>query len=280
MSTTPANASDGRSDPELAAEQRHLEEAHAALAAMRRRAEELLREARSEGRPELEHEAALLRRIVLLGESRRPLLFGRIDEESGDSWHVGRRHVEERDGDVLVVDWRAPVAVPFYRAVAKEPLGLTRRRQIMVDGGEVVAVADDLFGPEVAEPDRARLRGGDALLAELERARTGEMLDIVATIQAEQDEVIRSRWRASSPCRAGRGRGSLPSPSTAPPTSSTTIPSSPVRAFSCSARAGLFSATSPMSSPPSARSLSSSSPSQSWQGACGRMVATSRRWGG
>ena len=99
------------------------------------------------GNPDLDYKAALARRVTLLADSPRPLLFGRIDEvESGPTWHIGRRHVEDDHSDPVVVDWRAPVAVPFYRASAKDALGLARRRQIMVDRNSVIAVADDLFG--------------------------------------------------------------------------------------------------------------------------------------
>ena len=194
-------------DPEIRTEQSHLDRAHSGLRAMRERAEQLLADLRSAGKPDLDYEAAFLRRVALLGESRRPLLFGRIDEETGDSWRVGRRHVEDLRGDVLVVDWRAPIATPFYRARPGDPLGLRRRRQIMVDGTKVVAVADDLFGRGHENADRTRLRGGDALLAELERARTGEMLDIVATIQAEQDEIIRSPLDGLLVVQGGPGTG-------------------------------------------------------------------------
>lgn len=108
------------------------------------------------------------------------MLFGRIDEEAGPSWHIGRRHVEDQRGEPLVVDWRAPVSMPFYRARAEDSFGLRRRRQVMVDRKRVIAVSDDLFGP-AGDGSTTRLRGGDALLAELERGRTGKMLDIVAT---------------------------------------------------------------------------------------------------
>ena len=115
--------------------------------------------------------------------------------------------MEDVQADPVVVDWRAPVSVPFYRASAKDALGLTRRRQIMVDRGTVVAVADDLFGGGEDDPGTTRLRGGDALLAELERARTGEMLDIVATIQAEQDEIIRAPLDQLLTVQGGPGTG-------------------------------------------------------------------------
>ena len=99
------------------------------------------------------------------------------------------------------------MAVPFYRASVKDALGLTRRRQIMVDRGSVMAVADDLFGGVGDQAGTTRLRGGDALLAELERARTGEMLDIVATIQAEQDEIIRAPLHQLLTVQGGPGTG-------------------------------------------------------------------------
>ena len=194
------------SDPEIRAEQEYLDEALESLSAMRQRAERLLQELIGAGNPDLDYVAALSRRVSLLAESPRPLLFGRIDEEAGASWHIGRRHVEDARAEPVVVDWRAPVAVPFYRASTKDALGLSRRRQIMVDRRSVVAVADDLFGgPE--DVGSTRLRGGDALLAELERARTGEMLDIVATIQAEQDEIIRAPLDQLLTVQGGPGTG-------------------------------------------------------------------------
>jgi DNA helicase IV len=194
-------------DPEVRAEQDYLDRAHAALAAMHRRAKSLLDDLRDSGHPDLDYQAALMHRIAVLAESSRPLLFGRIDEEAGPSWHIGRRHVEDKDGDPVVVDWRAPVSMPFYRARAEDALGLARRRQVMVDRARVMAVADDLFGRHDGDATSTRLRGGDALLAELERARTGEMLDIVATIQAEQDEIIRAPLDLLLAVQGGPGTG-------------------------------------------------------------------------
>jgi DNA helicase IV len=193
-------------DPEVQSEQEYLEHALTSLAEMRRRAEGLLQELIGAGNPDLDYVAALSRRVWLLADSPRPLLFGRIDEDGGDTWHIGRRHVEDARADPVVVDWRAPVAVPFYRASTKDALGLARRRQIMVDRRTVIAVADDLFGG-ADDVGSTRLRGGDALLAELERARTGEMLDIVATIQAEQDEIIRAPLDQLLTVQGGPGTG-------------------------------------------------------------------------
>ena len=191
----------------MQSEQEYLDRAHRWLTAMRTRAEALLDDLRGAGQPDLDYQAALVHRVAVLGESVRPLLFGRIDEADGPSWHIGRRHVEDDLGDPVVVDWRARVSMPFYRARVGESLGLKLRRQVMVDRRQVIAVADDLFGETRGELSGTRLRGGDALLAELERARTGEMLDIVATIQAEQDEIIRAPLDQLLSVQGGPGTG-------------------------------------------------------------------------
>jgi DNA helicase IV len=195
------------SDPEIHLEQEFLDQAREDLATMRARSLALLEDLVSAGNPDLDYQAALVRRVRLLEDSPRPLLFGRIDEEDGASWHIGRRHVEDARSDPVVVDWRAPISTPFYRARAGASMGLDRRRQIMVDRNVVLSVADDLFGGGREDVTGTRLRGGDALLAELERARTGEMLDIVATIQAEQDEIIRAPLTETLAVQGGPGTG-------------------------------------------------------------------------
>jgi DNA helicase IV len=193
-------------DPaDLDDEQRHLERAHEELARMRSRAEHLLTTMKGAD-PDLEW--ALLRRVRALVDSPRALCFGRIDHEDGPSWHVGRRHVEDEMGDPVVVEWRAPVALPFYRASWAEPLGLVRRRQFVVDDRRLLSIGDDTFGGD--DPGRDRdmsLRGGEALLVELERARSGEMIDIVATIQPEQDRVIRAPAPGILAVQGGPGSG-------------------------------------------------------------------------
>jgi DNA helicase IV len=140
------------------------------------------------------------------------LAFGRIDEEGragapGATWYVGRRHVEDDRGEPVVVDWRAAVSTPFYRATAADSFGLARRRRFMMTGRTV----DDLFDEVFDDPDsiHAARHGGipDPLLAELERERTGEMRDIVATIQAEQDVVIRAPLESCLIVQGGPGTG-------------------------------------------------------------------------
>ncbi|MEZ5167228.1 MAG: AAA family ATPase [Acidimicrobiales bacterium] len=121
------------------------------------------------------------------------LCFGRIDEDptigDGDRWYVGRRHIEDDDGTPVVVDWRAPVAVPFYRATAADPFGLVLRRRFSCEVDEILAIFDEALD----DPESLAAAGiPDPVLAEIERSRSGEMADIVATIAAEQDEIIRS----------------------------------------------------------------------------------------
>ena len=190
-------------DTDLAAEQAFIDDAYAWLAWMRARAEDLAADVDPK---DLDLLHALRRRVAALTDGGRPLCFGRIDLDGGEVFHVGRRHVENAAGDPVVVEWRAPVAVPFYRASPRDPLGLTRRRQFMLDGRRIHSMADDLFG-EGSTGEVPRLRGGDALLAELERSRGAEMLDIVATIQAEQDEVIRAPLEGVLVVQGGPGSG-------------------------------------------------------------------------
>ena len=193
---------------ELVVEQTFVDTAYDALAAMRARTQHVFDRIMSTGGfQDLDHEVAIRRRIALLGDSPRPLLFGRIDGEDGHQWYIGRRHVEDERSDPLVVEWRTRVAEPFYQARPGDPQGLVRRRHLMVEGGQVLSIADDVFGAGAAELGEVRLRGGDALLAELERARTGVMLDIVATIQLEQDEVIRAPLPGVLTVQGGPGTG-------------------------------------------------------------------------
>ncbi|MFI5046463.1 MAG: HelD family protein [Acidimicrobiia bacterium] len=195
---------------DLALEQASLEDAHAALAAMQARARHTFARMQATGGfDDLDHEVALRRRIAVLGDSPRPLVFGRIDDDGpgGERWYIGRRHVEDDAGDPVVVEWRTRVAEPFYRARPADPMGLARRRHLMVEGRKVLSYSDDVFGDGAGNLGDVRIRGGDALIAELERARTGQMLDIVATIQVEQDEVIRAPLAGVLAVQGGPGTG-------------------------------------------------------------------------
>jgi DNA helicase IV len=196
---------------EVAAEQAYLDHAYRCLAAMRDRAGLAAQVAAEDGAAQEVDSAIaawhLRRRRDALDPNVPSLSFGRLDEEAGDTWYVGRRHVEDGDGDPVVVDWRARVSVPFYRATAADAMGLRRRRRFLMDGTRLVDLMDEVFD----DPDsvHAAMHGGipDPLLAELERARTGEMRDIVATIQAEQDVVIRAPLGTCLVVQGGPGTG-------------------------------------------------------------------------
>ena len=171
---------------------------------------------------------ALLKRLADLDLGGASLVFGRIDRsaESPDaveSFHIGRLAVADEDREPVVVDWRAPVAEPFYRATGRSPMGLLRRRHFAVEGRTLLGIEDELFGEGhlgvghdegldgstavVASDDGTELRGYSTLLAALERGRTGTLGDIVATIQGEQDEIIRSPQHGVLVVQGGPGTG-------------------------------------------------------------------------
>ncbi len=191
-------------------EQEVIDRAYKALEAMRERASAALEVARRDARLTEAVDAAaiqavLTERLVAVGDSKAPLTFGRISGE-GDSFYIGRRHVEDNHGEPLVVDWRAAVAAPFYRATWADPLALDHRRRFALDGRVLVGVFDEDFTAD--EPSNAGSGGiPDPLLAELDRARSGSMRDIVATIQAEQDVIIRLPLNSLAVVQGGPGTG-------------------------------------------------------------------------
>jgi DNA helicase IV len=195
--------------PDVDAEQAYLDEAYRCLAAMRHRTARTAAIADGAAQ-EVDSAIAqrhLAHRLGTLDVDVPGLSFGRLDGEDGARWYVGRRHVEDDRGDPVVVDWRTDVAVPFYRATAVDPLGLRRRRRFMMTDRRLDDLVDEVFD----DPDSvdAAHHGGipDPLLAELERERTGEMRDIVATIAAEQDEVIRAPLATCLVVQGGPGTG-------------------------------------------------------------------------
>src|ERR1700742_4266579 len=124
-----------------------------------------------------------------------PLFFGRLDYgASGERFHIGRRHVHDPAGTPVVIDWRAPVSRPFYRASRTEPMGLDRRRRFGFAGGDLTAFEDERFTADgaAAEPGPAGEPVSRILINEIERPRSGPMRDIVATIQPDQDDIVRA----------------------------------------------------------------------------------------
>lgn len=202
-------------DPEIAAEQAYVDAAYTRLDEMRRSAERV-RAAYSEVRDGGTHQARLERDIAYELTERRladleigdaPLCFGRLDATSG-TWYIGRLGVDDAEHTPLVVDWRAPVAEPFYRATAVEPMGVVRRRHFITRRGrEIVGLDDEVFDHEATAAAGLSITGEGALLLALERHRTGRMGDIVATIQAEQDEAIRADLPGLLVVTGGPGTG-------------------------------------------------------------------------
>lgn len=138
------------------------------------------------------------------------LCFGRIDFADGIRHHIGRIGIRQDDEDrtPLIVDWRAPVARPFYLATGHSPMGLRRRRHLTTLGRTVTALHDEVL--DLTDQVRTGYEdpSGDAvLLAALGAARTGRMADIVQTIQAEQDEIIRAPHRGVLVVEGGPGTG-------------------------------------------------------------------------
>lgn len=186
-------------DEELLRERAYLDAAYERVCALREAAEELVSTARrlTESRHAqqlFERDSAITdarRRLALLDIARDRLLVGRLDLADGETLYIGRLAIADEDGDPLVVDWRAPAAAPFYRALPHDPMGVVRRRHFRWRDGELAGLDDEVFDVGAAAQAGLALVGEGALLAALDAPRTGRMLDVVATIQAEQDVVIR-----------------------------------------------------------------------------------------
>jgi len=186
-------------------EQANHEEARACLADMRDRT---ARAAAAAGAAtEVDSvitEWTLRHRLKSLDDDPAGVFFGSIDDGHNE-FFVGRRHIERANGEAFVIDWRVPAATPFYRATWADPMDLLRRRRHSIEDHRVVAVFDEDF-----EDEHAIAGGGgvpDPLLAELERARSGSMRDIVATIQTEQDKIIRAPLEGTIVVQGGPGTG-------------------------------------------------------------------------
>ena len=138
----------------------------------------------------------------------RGLCFGRIDKMNGAAFYIGRIGLFDDDHDPLLIDWRAPVAQPFYRATTADPMRVLRRRHIRLTGRTVVGVDDDILDlAALDDHDRGSLIGEAALFASLSADRTGRMSEIVATIQAEQDAIIRDGLPGVLVVQGGPGTG-------------------------------------------------------------------------
>ncbi|MEO3787073.1 AAA family ATPase [Actinocorallia sp. B10E7] len=176
----------------LEAERAHLKEAREALRRMREHAESLSADAAGDWVSRQVLESLLDQRIRALADHPdTPLFFGRLDHASDagadlpEAVYVGRRHVHDEEGLALVLDWRAPVSRAFYQAGPRDPMGVARRRRFGFDRGELTGFEDEPLDGRELGPSRL-------LTEEIERPRTGPMRDIVATIQPEQDVLVRA----------------------------------------------------------------------------------------
>ncbi|MER6400610.1 ATP-binding domain-containing protein [Kitasatospora sp. NPDC001603] len=148
------------------------------------------------------------RRLAELYAAEYGLCFGRLDTADGERQYIGRIALADDDHEPLLTDWRASAAEPFYRATPAAPGGVTGRRHLRTKGRTVVDFDDDAFAMGALEGrDGSGLSGESALLASLTAARTGRMGDIVSTIQAEQDRVIRSELSGVLVVQGGPGTG-------------------------------------------------------------------------
>src|SRR3954452_2449761 len=204
-------------DPEVAAEQTAVTDLYRRLDAARELAVTRFRQAlampvinpQSLG----EREAAARfqgQRITALDAADHGLVIGRLDRESSPQpLYIGRVGLAADDpaGDPALVDWRAPASRPFYTATPFRPEGVVRRRHIRTRGRKVTAVNDEVLTVDAEAEDGPALTGEAALMAALTAERTGRMTDIVATIQAEQDAVIRSDARGVLVVQGGPGTG-------------------------------------------------------------------------
>lgn len=177
---------------ELAGEQAYLENARRELARMREKTLSARASAGDRVSDEVLAHTLQRRAAQLVDDPTTTLFFGRLDlthEEHGqERWYIGRRHVNDELGDPVVIDWRAELSGAFYRASRQEPMGVRLRRRFGVDHGRLTAYEDEhLVAPEAADVTRSQI-----LVDEIERPRVGPMRDIVATIQPEQDEIVRA----------------------------------------------------------------------------------------
>ncbi|PRY48658.1 DNA helicase IV [Geodermatophilus tzadiensis] len=212
-SALPATPSDVDPDPELAQEQTYVSDLYTRLDAARDLATRRLRQAISWPAVDpqaLQERDATVRfqteRVTALDAAEAGLCVGRIDRTDDGPLYIGRIGLPADDagGDPALVDWRAPAARPFYTATPVHPLGIERRRHIRTRGRTVVRLDDEVLTGGVAG---SGLTGEAALFAALDASRTGRMTDIVRTIQAEQDRIIRADDRGVLVVQGGPGTG-------------------------------------------------------------------------
>jgi DNA helicase IV len=212
------SSSPGAVASDLSEEQAYVTMLYDRLDALRARAADRQRGPLREtgGTPQMRSErdavaAMYAERMAQLNAVEDGLCFGRVDFRDGGPRRIGRIGIFDEDGgehDALLLDWRAPAARPFYVATAASPGGVTRRRHIRTRSRAVVGLDDEVLDLDAAaNAGGSTLTGEAALLAALSATRTGRMRDIVETIQAEQDGVIRADLRGILVVQGGPGTG-------------------------------------------------------------------------
>jgi DNA helicase IV len=217
--STQDSAAEAVPDDPLGRERAHLASSRTALRAMRHDVESLdIRDVTGNWVNAKILAAEIDDRIKALSDlADTPLFFGRLDYlhapggelaegAGGEQFYIGRRHVHDAEGDPMVIDWRAPVSQPFYRASRRKPLDVRLRRRFGYTGGELTAYEDEyLTDPPEGAPDPGT--SSKLLQSEIERPRVGPMRDIVATIQPEQDEIVRADITGSVCVQGAPGTG-------------------------------------------------------------------------
>ena len=211
--------------PDLPSEQAHIDRAYESLAAAREQALSIrkLTTGQTGGTFQERYERNYFdeKLVQMLNEfdiGDAALVFGRIDRTpdgggNPEAFHIGRLAVPDEDNNQLIVDWRAPIAEPFYRATGRDTMQLVRRRHFLMERRTLVAIEDELFGENhlgIGKDDgldQPQLRGQSVLLAALRKGRSGQLGDIVATIQAEQDVIIRAPNKGVLVVQGGPGTG-------------------------------------------------------------------------
>ena len=211
--------------PDLPAEQAHIDRAYESLELIREQALGIrkLTTGQTGGTFQERYERnyfdeKLVQMLNDLDIGDSALVFGRIDRTpdgggQAEPFHIGRLAVPDKDNNQIVVDWRAQIAEAFYRATGRDPMQLVRRRHFLIDSRRLKAIEDELFGENhlgIGKDeglDEPKLRGHSTLLATLRKGRSGQLGDIVATIQAEQDVIIRAPNKGVLVVQGGPGTG-------------------------------------------------------------------------
>ncbi|GAA3356183.1 HelD family protein [Saccharopolyspora gregorii] len=216
MSNARADRGPDRTD-DLAAEQQYVSTLYDKLDELRRDATKRLTDTLREtgGTPQARTERDISTtmytdKLTQLSAVEHGLCFGRLDLDSDEVFHIGRIGLfdEEREYEPLLIDWRAPAARPFYLATAAAREGVWRRRHLRSKWRTVVDLEDEILDLDAGEQGSDLGLAGEAtLLAALDARRTGQMGDIVATIQAEQDRIIRAPMNGVLVVQGGPGTG-------------------------------------------------------------------------